>query len=136
MKDVKRRRLSQELQGSGFKECFLELSTRDGLVLWGERLVILKDLHSEMLDAAHQGHPGRDSMLQQLRLLVWWPGLAKDVRNYVDSCVACVVVVDRNQVPPMQIRETPDGPWQHCSADFKGPVGEKYYFHVLIDNYS
>ena len=136
VKDIKHGRLSKGMQETGFKECFLELSTKDGLVLRGERLVIPKDLQAEVLDAAHQGHPGRDSMLQQLRVSVWWPGLAGDVRNYVDSCVACVSAVDRNQVPPMQIRETPDGPWQHCSADFKGPIGGKYYFHVLIDNYS
>ena len=36
----------------------------------------------------------------------------------------------------MQLRDTPDRPWQHCSADYKGPVAGKYYFHVLIDNYS
>ena len=110
VKDIKRGRLSKELQETGFKECFLKLSTKDGLVLRGERLVIPKDLQAEVLDAAHQGHPGRDSMLQQLRVSVWWPGLAKDMRNYVDSCVACVSAVDRNQVLPMQIRETLDGP--------------------------
>ena len=27
-------------------------------------------------------------------------------------------------------------PWQHCSVDYKGPIAGKYYFHVLIDNYS
>ena len=25
---------------------------------------------------------------------------------------------------------------QHCAADYKGPIGGKYYFHVLIDLYS
>ena len=35
----------------------------------------------------------------------------------------------------MVIRETPEKPWQHCAADYKGPIGGKY-FHVLIDLYS
>ena len=36
----------------------------------------------------------------------------------------------------MIIRETPDRPWQHVAADFKGPIignGRSYYFHVMID---
>ena len=36
----------------------------------------------------------------------------------------------------MKIRETPDRPWLHCSADYKGPIAGKYYSHVLMDNYS
>ena len=48
----------------------------------------------------------------------------------------CIASVDSNLTPPMQMRDTPDRPWQHCSADYKGPIAGKYYFHVLIDNYS
>ena len=63
--------------------------------------------------------------------------MGPDVREYERSCVPCLASVDRNTTPPMQIRETPDRAWQHCSADYKGPIAAgKYYFHVLIDNYS
>ena len=34
----------------------------------------------------------------------------------------------------MLLRKTPSGPWVECSADFKGPIAGRYYFHV--DNYS
>ena len=44
--------------------------------------------------------------------------------------------MDRNYPAPMVMRETPQAAWQHCSADFKGTIGGKYYFHVLCDNYS
>ena len=59
-----------------------------------------------------------------------------DVRDYVDSCDFCAAAVEMNYPAPMTEREMPDAPWQHCSADFKGPVGGQYCFHVLIDNYS
>ena len=62
--------------------------------------------------------------------------MSTDVKEFQESCVPCLAAVDSNTTPPMQIRETPDRPWQHCSADYKGPIGGKYYFHVLIDNYS
>jgi hypothetical protein len=75
-------------------------------------------------------------MLRQLRLDTWWPGQTKDVRDFVDSCDFCAAGVAKNYPAPMTERETPDGPWQHVSADFKGPIGGQYYFHLLIDNYS
>ena len=50
--------------------------------------------------------------------------------------MGCAAALPRNTPPTMKVRETPDRPWQHCSADYKGPIAGKYYFHVLIDNYS
>ena len=79
------------------------------------------------------GHPGKESMTKQLRRSCWWPRYSSDIRDFQESCVPCAAAVDRNTTPPMQLRETPDRPWQHCSADYKGPVAGKYYFHVLID---
>jgi hypothetical protein len=36
----------------------------------------------------------------------------------------------------MAIRSTPDSVWSEVQADFKGPVGGRYYFHVVIDQLS
>ena len=80
------------------------------------------------------GHPGKIRMLQQLRGSTWWPGLTADVKKYEDSCIGCKASAGNNATPPMEIRAIPDRPWQHLSADYKGPIGGKYYFHVLIDN--
>ena len=32
--------------------------------------------------------------------------------------------------------ELPTGPWRELHADFKGPIGGSWYFHVLIDQYT
>ena len=32
--------------------------------------------------------------------------------------------------------ETPENVFQHCSANFKGPISGEYYLRVLIDNLS
>ena len=134
MKEVQKGSRKTEL--SGYKDCYNELCLVDGLMVRGERLVIPRELRVAVLEAAHEGCPGRDSMLHQLRVDTWWPGQTKDVKDWVDSCDSCAASVDRNYPAPMVLRETPQAAWQHCSADFKGPIGGKYYFHVLIDNYS
>ena len=59
-----------------------------------------------------------------------------DIKEYVETCIPCIAAVERNRTEPMQIRKTLERPWQHCSADYKGPIAGKYYFHILIDNYS
>ena len=82
MVDIKRGKLSQGLKGSRFKECFQELSSSDGLVLRGEKIVIPKELRPGVLSAAHEGHPGIVGMLRQLRQSVWWPGMTKDAHIY------------------------------------------------------
>ena len=59
-----------------------------------------------------------------------------DIKDFAESCIPCLAAVERNKTEPMQVRKTLERPWQHCSADYKGPIASKYYFHVLIDNYS
>ena len=94
-----------------------------------DRVVIPQALQADVLALAHEGHPGTVTMLQQLRGAVWWPGMTTDVTEYVKTRnVGCASAVPRTVTPPMTIRETPERPWQHCSADYKGPIGGKYYF--------
>ena len=141
-KEEDMRRLRQDIQTgkqtqvAEYKLCFLELSVCQGVIMRDERILIPRGLRADVLAAAHEGCPGRESMVKQLRLSVWWPGMTTDVKEYTESCLGCTAATPRTRPPPMEERETPEGPWQHCSADFKGPIGGQYYFHVLIDNYS
>ena len=49
------------------------------VLLRGDRLVIPSKLRADVLALAHEGHPGRVSMLQQLREDMWWPGMTSDL---------------------------------------------------------
>ena len=98
--------------------------------------VIPITLRPEVLAAAHEEHPAKDSMTRQLEQTVWWPGMVSDIQTYSNTCLGCTSAENRNYPPPMIKRKTPGGPWIDCSADFKGPIAGKYYFHLLIDNYS
>ena len=117
VEDIKQGRLRKELGDSGFKECFSELSVQKGVVMRGDRVVIPKTLKVDVLEAAHLGHPGKESMTRQLRLSCWWPRSTTDIKEFEESCVPCIAAVDSNPTPPLQIRNTPDRPWQHCSAN-------------------
>jgi hypothetical protein len=67
--DLLRGHMSQDTgKLAGIKECFNELSVNTGILLRGERLLIPTKLRPDVLAAAHEGCPGGDAMLRQLRL--------------------------------------------------------------------
>lgn len=41
-------------------------------------------------DHALAGHPGVERTTQAARQLFWWPGVNRDIEQFVRSCVACV----------------------------------------------
>ena len=45
------------------------------------RIVIPKQLRCQVLELAHEGHPGIVAMKQRLRTKVWWPGIDKEVEK-------------------------------------------------------
>ena len=92
-------------------------------------MIIPRTLRPDVLQAGHVGHPGKESMTRQLRLSCWWPGYSADIREFQETCLPCAAAVDRNTMPPMQIR---DRPRQHCTAAYKGPIAGKYYFHMIL----
>jgi hypothetical protein len=51
------------------------------------------DLRNIILGEAHKSklsiHPGATKMYQDLRHDFWWPGMKKDVAEYVASCLTC-----------------------------------------------
>ena len=66
VEDIKKGTLRKEARVDKYRECFTELSTAAKMVMRGEKLVLPKALVPEVLEAAHEGHPGMESMVRQL----------------------------------------------------------------------
>ena len=58
-----------------------ELSTMNGLIFKGDRIVIPSVLHSEMLCLIHQGHLCIEKCRQRARQVLFWPNMNKDIEN-------------------------------------------------------
>ena len=138
MDNIMTGRLSQDIPNRHkYKQVFHSLEVNQGMIMRENRILIPEACRVEVLAAAHEGHPSSDSMLRQLRSMVWWPEMDKDVRDYVNTCnKGCVPASSRTVQPPMRVRDTPRKPWEQVAANFKGPIGGKYYFHTTIDLYS
>ena len=63
-----------------------ELNAIGKHVLRGTRIVIPKQLRCQVLELAHEGHPGIVAMKQRLRTKVWWPSIDKEVERGCKTC--------------------------------------------------
>ncbi|XP_045452155.1 uncharacterized protein K02A2.6-like [Melitaea cinxia] len=120
----------------GYKIFENELCFFDNVLLRGNRLVIPSKLRRNVLDAAHEGHPGIVAMKGRLRCKVWWPRIDKDAETLVKSCRGCTLVGLPNPPVPMKRRELPEAPWVDIAMDLLGPLPSGDYLFVVVDYYS
>ncbi|XP_056147484.1 uncharacterized protein K02A2.6-like [Lampris incognitus] len=113
----------------------LELSTRDGCVLWGARTVIPPQGRSVLLKMFHQSHSGLSRMKGLARSYMWWPRMNEDIEKEVSICVECQQ--NRKSPPnaPLHPWEWPELPWSRIHVDSAGPFLGKMFL-VIIDAHS
>ncbi|XP_055307067.1 uncharacterized protein K02A2.6-like [Sitodiplosis mosellana] len=121
---------------SPFKHFETELCFEDDILLRGNRIVLPACLWNRALELAHEGHPGISVMKRRLRSKVWWPGLDKQVEDYVKKCKGCTLVSAASVPEPLKSTKLPSEPWQHIAIDFLGPLPSGHYLFVVVDYYS
>ncbi|GJV98803.1 putative reverse transcriptase domain-containing protein [Tanacetum coccineum] len=77
----------------------------DGILYYLDRIwVPLKgEVRTLIMDEAHKSkysiHPGADKMYYDLRDRYWWPGMKKDIAEYVSKCLTCLKVKAEHKRP-------------------------------------
>ena len=62
-------------------------------------------------------HMGIEACLHQARRIFYWPGLAKEMNDYVMFCAVCQQNQPQQRKEPMQAHLVPDVPWQVVATD-------------------
>ena len=93
-------------------------------------------LQTDIVNLAHEGHPGIVKTKQLLREKVWFPRLDTLVEQRIKNCLECQSCVADHSRPPVMMSQLPDQSWSHLSADFKGPLSDGTYILVIMDDYS
>ena len=111
-----------------------DLSTADGVILKGTRIVIPKAMRENMLDKLHTSHLGEEKTKLRARDIVFWPGINADIEEKVSECEICARHRASNTKEPMISHEIPTRPWQKVATDLF--QWENRHFIVTVDYYS
>ena len=104
----------------------VDWNSKQGLLLYRGKVYVPKDntlqtkivcIHHNLLPA---GHPGQSKTLEMVTRNYWWPGIAKFVKDYVETCDTCRRGKTSHAKPqgPLQPNKIPDGPGQVVTTDF------------------
>ncbi|GJT25743.1 putative reverse transcriptase domain-containing protein [Tanacetum coccineum] len=119
-----------KLQGSQKAEWLRGLETHfekrdDGGIYFFDRIWIpsVGGIRKLILDEAHTSkysvHPGADKMYYDLRDLYWWPGMRRNIAEYVSKCLTCSKIKAEHQKPSglLQQPEIPEWKWEKITMD-------------------
>lgn len=113
------------------------LYTHGGVLMKDEKMVLPAKLRGRALRVAHRSHPGMSTMKNILRQGLWWPGMDREIENFVKSCHECQMVTVYRHPPPITMTELPNNVFDYVSMDFSS-ASELHNWKALIltDNYS
>ncbi|KAK3545866.1 hypothetical protein QTP70_016399 [Hemibagrus guttatus] len=83
---------------------------------------IPREQRSALLHSTHTslgtGHPGTQGTLSLLRQRFWWPGMANNVRRYVQVCRECAISKNPRHLPSGKLLPlpVPNRPWSHLGC--------------------
>eukprot|EP00253_Pinus_taeda_P019990 PITA_19990 len=125
--DTEYQRLKQQIQQSDGKDSQQEFTTDDaGIVYFQQRIYVpnqnkIKSLIMDEFHISHYaGHPGYQKMMTAIRKEYFWPGMKKDVVEYLARCLECQQIKAEHQhlaglLQPLPILEWK---WEIISMDF------------------
>ena len=113
----------------------LELTSYEGCIMWGTRIVIPPQGREAVLLELHEGHPGITRMKFLARMYIWWPGISADIEKSVRLCQDCQQVQSSPPLAPLHPWKWPTRPWARLHLDFAGPFQGKNIL-IIVDAHS
>ncbi|KAJ8023976.1 hypothetical protein HOLleu_36568 [Holothuria leucospilota] len=113
----------------------LELSTQDGIIMWGSRVVVPPQGRKAVMKQLHEGHPGISRIKQVARSYVWWPKMDKELEQTVKDCQQCQLHRKLPAAAPLNPWPWTDKPWSRIHIDFAGPFHGKMIL-IVVDSHS
>ena len=121
-------------------ECWLywnyrdEISTSEGILFKGEKVIVPNSMRIEMLKCIHSSHLGIEKCKRRARDVLFWPGMNSQIQDVVTNCNICNMYQKRNTKEPLLSHETPLRPWSRVGTDIFELNGQSYL--TLVDYYS
>ncbi|KAL5554224.1 hypothetical protein UlMin_041799 [Ulmus minor] len=104
----------------------------DGILHFKGRLCIPNDpeMRNQILSEAHSTpysvHPGTSKMYKDLRGHFWWPGMKKDVVEFISKCLTCQKVKAEHQRPGGELQPIEIPEWNYQATIGAAPYEALY----------
>ena len=90
-----------------------EITIENGILLWGERVIVPQSLREILLKDLHAEHFGIVRTKQLARLYLWWPRLDAEIEDMVKTCEACQEHSKNPKKATNASWSWPSGPWNY-----------------------
>jgi hypothetical protein len=106
----------------------------NNLVVVPEAGTLRQDIMKEFHDPPYSGHLGEDRTLSSTSRYYWWPGISKQIKDYVKHCPSCQKNKARSGRTPglSQPLAIPDKRWASVSMDFIMSLPKTVQGHTAI----
>ena len=91
-------------------------------------------MRTEMLHHIHYSHLGAEACLRKAREVLFWPGMAHAVRDFIALCGPCNQLQPEQPKEPMMTHEIPTQPWSRLAADLFEESNTHYL--IIVDYFS
>ncbi|GJV56666.1 putative reverse transcriptase domain-containing protein [Tanacetum coccineum] len=96
------------------------------------------EVRTLIMDEAHESkyyvHPGADKMYYDMKDRYWWPGMKKDIVEYVSKCLTCLKVTVEHQRPSGLLHqpEIPDYKMKRLARLYLNEIVVRHGVSILI----
>ena len=94
-----------------------ELTSCDGLIFKGQRVVIPRAARPYILERIHASHLGINGTIRRAREIIFYPGMAADIKRLVGQCAVCERYQQAQQKEPLLFHPAPSRPWEKVGVD-------------------
>jgi hypothetical protein len=105
-----------------------QLSTDDGLIIFGSRIVVPFSSRRDILQKLHAAHQGIVRTKRRAQQTVYWPGMSNDITMLVERCSKCQERRPSQCQEPLMSDPLPTFVFQDVSAD----LFQHGNLHVLV----
>ena len=94
-----------------------EMTSEDGVILKGHKIVVPSALRNEYVNLAHKGHIGIDATKRRARDVMFWPNMNSDIEKAITACKTCQSMTYHQQKEPLMSYPVPNQPWATVGTD-------------------
>ena len=114
----------------------LTVNHDQSLIFRSNRIVIPYSLRNRLVHIAHEGHLGICKTKSMMRDKIYFPGMDTLTETILKNCLACQAVSRPDHPPPMNPSPLPPFQWHTLNIDFLGPLPNRSYLLVVLDQHS